>query len=546
MERKNAAAATEAEGTRVDTVAQETERRSTKRSSKADNQRGGFAQHEHRRPDGWTSTPRGRGDEKKCSERDKTAGERLQNQRPHPLVRIGGEEDAHEIETRNGCSGGCDLRAGERLPKQRPLGDEHPERNPEEHLGAQVPHQVEEAGSIVFHSSRSASVFENDNKEIQVTTSAAAKKNEECLDKDAEILRLIEERRSMSKEEKQRLKDLSKNIKKCIREKKRMKRQQDIQRILEEFKGVRNIPRIKTAKKRVLITKIKNQKGECITSRKGIADAFGEFYKRLYEDSERDDSEHEMSDDKRIPEITTEELQSAISKLKTGKSPDSNGIRAEDTKDCDDETREMRRQIFNEIIKRNNFTPDEWKKVKIKVIHKKGDVEDVSNYRPICSLPAMYKLFSTILYGRLFPMRDQKQAEDQAGFRKTYQTTDHLATYRLVEQKCQECGIKMWTATVDFTKAFDSISHNSVWEALKSCNVDHEYVSLLRKIYRHQKLQRPEGFSTDRRRERNFRHPKRFQARRSDVQPAVQHGTAVLMKGRNTTMAKEKKEWEFT
>ena len=58
------------------------------------------------------------------------------------------------------------------------LGDEHPEHNSEEHLGAQVPHQVEEAGSIVFHSSRSANVFENDNKEAQVTTSAAAKNNE--------------------------------------------------------------------------------------------------------------------------------------------------------------------------------------------------------------------------------------------------------------------------------------------------------------------------------------------------------------------------------
>ena len=78
----------------------------------------------------------------------------------------------------------------------------------------------------------------------------------------------------------------------------------------------------------------------------------------------------------------------------------------------------MVRQLFNEIIKRNNITPDEWKKVKIKVIHKKGDVENVSNYRPICSLPALYKLFSTILYGRLYPMLDQKQAEDQAGFRK--------------------------------------------------------------------------------------------------------------------------------
>ena len=135
-------------------------------------------------------------------------------------MRIEGEEDAHEIDTRNGCSGSCDLRAGERLPKQRPLGDEHPEHNSEEHLGAQVPHQVEEAGSIVFHTSRSASVFENDNKEAHVTTSAAAKKNEEFLDKDAEILRLIEERRSMPKEEKQRLKDLSKSIKNASEKKK--------------------------------------------------------------------------------------------------------------------------------------------------------------------------------------------------------------------------------------------------------------------------------------------------------------------------------------
>ena len=132
-----------------------------------------------------------------------------------------------------------------------------------------------------------------------------------------------------------------------------MKRQQGIQRILEEFKGVRNIPGIKTAKKKVLITKIKSDKGECITSRKGIADAFGQFYKRLHEDNGRDDFEHEISEDRRIPEITTEELQNAISKLKKGKSPDSNGIRAEDIKACDDETREMVRQLFNEIIKRN-------------------------------------------------------------------------------------------------------------------------------------------------------------------------------------------------
>ena len=54
----------------------------------------------------------------------------------------------------------------------------------------------------------------------------------------------------------------------------------------------------------------------------------------------------------------------------------------------------------------------------MKVIHKKDDVENVSNYRPICSLPALYKLFSTIMHGRLYRMLDQRQAEDQTDFRK--------------------------------------------------------------------------------------------------------------------------------
>ena len=147
----------------------------------------------------------------------------------------------------------------------------------------------------------------------------------------------------------------------------------------------------------------------------------------------------------------------------------------------------MVRQIFNEIIKQNEFTPEAWKKVKIKVLHKKRDVENVGNYLPICSLPALYKLFSTILYRRLYPRLDEEQPEDQAGFRSSYQTTDHLATYRIVEQKCHEWGIKMWIAMIDFTKAFDSITQKSIWKALKSCGINHEYICLLEKFYKDQK-----------------------------------------------------------
>ena len=114
----------------------------------------------------------------------------------------------------------------------------------------------------------------------------------------------------------------------------------------------------------MLITKTKNEKGEVITSREGIANVFGEFYKKNYDDKEHEETEQEIGENANessidvhnkdtnemmiIPEITTEELQTAINRLKKDKSADSNGIRAEDIKACDDETKE----------KQNEFTPE--------------------------------------------------------------------------------------------------------------------------------------------------------------------------------------------
>ena len=139
------------------------------------------------------------------------------------------------------------------------------------------------------------------------------------------------------------------------------------------------------------------------------------------------------------------------------------------------------------MIKQKECTPEAWQRMRIKAIHKKGDVEDVGNCRSICSLPALYKLCTTILYSRLYTRVDQFQAEDQAGFRCTYHAMDHLATYRMIEQRCHEWRVKMWVATIDFMKAFDSITHNSIWDALRSCGIEHEYINLLKRLYKNQK-----------------------------------------------------------
>ena len=238
MERKNAAAAAEAESILVETCVKllpqqhqetlltRTEGSNTKRSSKAGNLRGGFAHLEHRRPDGWTSTPRGSGDEKKCSERDKTAGERLQNQRPHSLVRTGGEEDAHEIITNTGCSSGCDLRAGERLPKNAHSVTSIPsilnviQKNILMHkLHTRSKRQV----LSCYKTTEARACSRTTAKKYRRPRLLQQKRMKNACDKDDEILRLIEERRSMPKEEKQRLKDLSKNIKNASEKKKNEK-----------------------------------------------------------------------------------------------------------------------------------------------------------------------------------------------------------------------------------------------------------------------------------------------------------------------------------
>ena len=94
--------------------------------------------------------------------------------------------------------------------------------------------------------------------------------------------------------------------------------------MLEVFSGFEIIPGIKSANRRILFTKI-NERGEVNTSRKGIANVFGEFHSKLYDDDQYDNTETEYDKNetennmedrgtdtkemKEILEITTEELQ---------------------------------------------------------------------------------------------------------------------------------------------------------------------------------------------------------------------------------------------
>ena len=173
------------------------------------------------------------------------------------------EAEAKEVEgtsTETMLNDAVDARGG--------TGEEHSELNMvveesdhivgEEHH-ARCVHSVEEGGSIVLHVSRDMNEKEKDDEEAGET--AAAKETEELSKENVEVRRFIEERRTTPKEEKQRLKEVTK----CL---KMYQRQQHERKDSKTSK--KNIPGIKSARKRVLITKIKNEKGKSSRLEKGL------------------------------------------------------------------------------------------------------------------------------------------------------------------------------------------------------------------------------------------------------------------------------------
>ena len=74
-----------------------------------------------------------------------------------------------------------------------------------------------------------------------------------------------------------------------------------------------------------------------------------------------------------IPEVTKQELQTAIDCLKIGKTGDTIRMKAVDLRDCDDETKENMEDIFNEITEQEFMIPKSWTQVVVRVIYKKDD-----------------------------------------------------------------------------------------------------------------------------------------------------------------------------
>lgn len=207
------------------------------------------------------------------------------------------------------------------------------------------------------------------------------------------------------------------------------------------------------------------------------------FYSRLYASiSSPGNITARICVEGEAPEITKDEVEMALKAMKRGKAAGDDGITVDLLKDGGYIVLEKLAKLFSECL-RTTKVPQAWKNANMILVHKKGDVKDLRNYRPISLLSVVYKLFTKVILNRISDTLDFNQPREQAGFRKGYSTMDHIHVVNQIIEKSAEYNKPLYMAFIDYEKAFDSVETAAVVEALRYQGVENTYITLLEDIY---------------------------------------------------------------
>ncbi|MFH4984569.1 hypothetical protein AB6A40_011278 [Gnathostoma spinigerum] len=226
------------------------------------------------------------------------------------------------------------------------------------------------------------------------------------------------------------------------------------------------------------IAGMKNEKGERVTVRKDIEELVKSFYTRLYSSKINITPPLLSNSTTAVPEVLVSEVRFALSEMSKGKMTGKDGISIEVQKAGGLTLYRAIAQRFSHYL-RNSKIPSVWKESNTILLHKKGDTEDLKNYRPICLLDHLSKLFTRIIYNRLKTTLDEQQPKEQAGFRGGYSTIDYIFVLNQMIERAREYRLPLCLLFVDFEKAFDNVEVNAVLNALKSQGVEDSYIKIL-------------------------------------------------------------------
>ena len=88
-----------------------------------------------------------------------------------------------------------------------------------------------------------------------------------------------------------------------------------------------------------------------------------------------------------------------------------------------------------------------------------------------------------ILQARLQQYVNCEPPDVQGGFRKGRGTRDQIANICWIIKKAREFQKNIYFCFIDYTKAFDCVDHNKLWNILKMMGISEHLTCLLRNLY---------------------------------------------------------------
>jgi exonuclease III len=145
---------------------------------------------------------------------------------------------------------------------------------------------------------------------------------------------------------------------------------------------------------------------------------------------------------------------------------------------------EAAREEINKVF-RNRCVPDSWKSSTVAPLHKGGTNDVLDNYRTLTLLQVRYKCLTHIISRRMWKVCNTNKIvlPEQGGFRKGFHIAGPIARLLQVMEFARKNKTELHVVYYDFSKAYDSVAHDYVWEMLKYYGFSDTLVAFFRQMY---------------------------------------------------------------
>lgn len=265
----------------------------------------------------------------------------------------------------------------------------------------------------------------------------------------------------------------------------------------------------KSRQREGMIKEIKRESGEMVKETEEILKEITEFYKKLFSKGKIEKTEKEFligkikkkldMDNKKMSDerIKKEEIECAITQLNNGKSPGRDGLSGEFYKHFKEVLTPILKEVYDEIFEKEETSHLMGIGVIKLIFKKRGDKNDLKNYRPITMLNTDYKILAKILANRLKKILPNIIETNQAYAIEGRDITDTVCSIRDVVSYMMEGRKKGYVISLDLEKAFDRVEHEFMFAILEKFDFGQNFIKWLKILYKGAKSQiKCNGFLT--------------------------------------------------